>query len=255
MSEENNTESSTQAVSMRQLLECGVHFGHQTKRWNPKMKRYIFTSRNGIHVIDLKQTLQLTLNTYEDIKNMVSNGGTILFVGTKKQAQEAVQVEAARCGMPYVNHRWLGGTLTNHQTIRKSINKLKYYEKAFEDGTFDRLSNKEKSRKQKELTKLKYYLDGIKEMVAMPSVLFVIDTKREQLAIKEARKLNIPVIGIIDTNADPDEVDFPIPANDDAIRAIKLLCSVVANAVEEGKGKVVTQAKVEPKVAQKQKLQ
>ncbi|MSR88795.1 MAG: 30S ribosomal protein S2 [Candidatus Margulisbacteria bacterium] len=221
-------------VTMRQLLECGVHFGHQTKRWNPKMKKYIFTSRNGIHVIDLQQTIKLIRKVYEVVKDGARKGGSVLFVGTKKQAQEAVQAEAERCGMAYVNHRWLGGTLTNNITIRQSINKLKDINKLKEDGILDQLSNKEASRKNKMLTRLEYYLNGIRDMTTMPSFVFIIDTKREQLAVREANRLGIPIIGAVDTNADPNEVQFPIPANDDAIRAIKLLCSIIAQAVLDG---------------------
>ena len=222
-------------VSMRQLLECGVHFGHQTKRWNPKMKKYIFTARNGIHVIDLQETIKLVRKSYEIVRNIVKNKGTILFVGTKKQAQEAIKSEAMACGMPYVNHRWLGGTLTNHVTIRQSINRLKMLQKMSDEGAFDMFSNKESSMKTKKLARLKYYLEGIKDMVSLPSIIFVVDTKKETLAILEATRLNIPIIGIVDTNADPNEVTHPIPANDDAIRAIKLICSVMAKAVIDGK--------------------
>ena len=228
------TVNNNNIVSMRQLLECGVHFGHQTKRWNPKMKKYIFTSRNGIHVIDLQQSIVLIKEAYHFVSNLVKSGGTILFVGTKKQAQESIQNEAERCSMPYVQHRWLGGTLTNIATIRKSINKLKELTKLIEEGTINDLSNKEASKKTKKHIRLGYYLGGIKDMIQIPSALFVIDTKKEQLAIQEARKLNIPIIGIVDTNADPTEVDYPIPANDDAIRAVKLLCSTFANAILEG---------------------
>lgn len=223
-----------EVVTMRQLLECGVHFGHQTKRWNPKMKRYIFTSRNGIHVIDLQQTIKLIKKSYQVVREVVKNNGTILFVGTKKQAQDAIQAEANRCGMPFVHHRWLGGTLTNNVTIRQSVNKLKQYNRMNEDGTFELLSNKEAAAKRKKLVRLGYYLDGIKDMYRLPSLVFVVDTKRETLAVKEANKLNIPIIGIVDTNADPTEVQYPIPANDDAIRAIKLICSVIAKAVLDG---------------------
>jgi len=225
-----------EVITMRQLLECGVHFGHQTKRWNPKMKPYIFTARNGIHVIDLQQTLKLIKEVYELVKKVGRQGGTILFVGTKKQAQEAIQAEAEKAGMPYVNHRWLGGTLTNNTTIRQSINKMKKYGTMQEDGTIDKLSNKESSRISKRLAKLEYSLNGIKGMVAMPSMIFVVDTKREQLAIKEATKLGIPIIGVVDTNADPNEVQYPIPANDDAIRAIRLLCGIISKAITEGRG-------------------
>ncbi|NBV42027.1 30S ribosomal protein S2 [bacterium] len=223
-----------EVVTMRQLLECGVHFGHQTKRWNPKMKRYIFTSRNGIHVIDLQQTIKLIKKAYQVVREVVKNNGTILLVGTKKQAQDAIQSEAIRCGMPYVHHRWLGGTLTNNVTIRQSINKLKQYNRMSTDGTFEVLSNKEAAAKRKTLTRLSYYLDGIKDMHRLPSLVFIVDTKREMLAVKEANILKIPIIGVVDTNADPNEVQYPIPANDDAIRAIKLICSVISKAVLDG---------------------
>ena len=229
------SESKNEVVSMRQLLECGVHFGHQKKRWNPRMKRYIFTSRNGIHVIDLQQSIELIKSTYVIIKDFVKNGGSVLFVGTKKQAQDAIETEANRCGMPYVNHRWLGGTLTNYVTVRNSINRLKNLKQAFEDGSLSVLSNKEQSKQTKQMNRLSYYLDGLIDMGKTPSLVFIVDTKREQIAVDEARKLGIPICGIIDTNADPTEVDFPIPANDDAIRAIKLLCSIVSQAVIEGK--------------------
>lgn len=232
-----------EVVTMRQLLECGVHFGHQTKRWNPKMKRYIFTSRNGIHVIDLQQSIKLIKKAYDVVRDAAKNGGTILFVGTKKQAQEPIQSEAERCGMPYIHHRWPGGTLTNNATLRQSINKLKQLRKMKEDGTLDLLSNKEASRKLKTLTRLEYYLGGIIDMVAMPSLLFVIDTKKEQLAIREANRLGIPIIGIVDTNADPTEVQYPIPANDDAIRAIKLMCSIMSQAVLDGRSELPEDSK------------
>ncbi|NDC83564.1 30S ribosomal protein S2 [bacterium] len=229
-----NEQRQNEVVTMRQLLECGVHFGHQTKRWNPKMKRYIFTSRNGIHVIDLQQTIKLVKKAYSVVREVVKNGGSILFVGTKKQAQDAIQSEASRCSMPYVHHRWLGGTLTNNITIRHSVNKLKQFNRMQDDGTFELLSNKEAAAKRKMLTRLGYYLDGIKDMHRLPSLVFVVDTKREALAVKEANKLRIPIIGIVDTNADPNEVQYPIPANDDAIRAIKLICSVISKAVIDG---------------------
>lgn len=229
-------EKQDEVVSMRQLLECGVHFGHQTKRWNPKMKKYIFTSRNGIHVIDLQQTLKLIKEAYEFIKNVSAKNGVVLFVGTKKQAQESIESEAIRCGMPFVNHRWLGGTLTNNETIRQSIGKLRKFELMQEDGTIESLSNKESSKLSKRFARLGHNLGGIKNMLRMPSAIFIVDTKKEQLAIKEANKLGIPIIGVVDTNADPNEVQYPIPANDDAIRAIKLLCGIIANAVNDGKG-------------------
>ena len=223
-----------EVVSMRQLLECGVHFGHQTKRWNPKMKKYIFTSRNGIHVIDLQQTMQLINVAFEFVREVVKNDGDILFVGTKKQAQEATEQESTRCEMPYINYRWLGGTLTNIATIRQSINKLKDHERLIESEEYENLTKKEKSIRNKSYQKSNKQLIGIKNMIKTPSALFVVDTKKEQLSIKEARKLKIPIVGIVDTNADPNEVDYPIPANDDAIRAVKLICSVISEAVKRG---------------------
>ena len=253
MEEEVKEVVSKEVVSMRQLLECGVHFGHQTKRWNPKMSKYIFTSRNGIHVIDLQQSVQLINLAYEFIKEIVVNDGIILFVGTKKQAQDAIKEESLRCEMPYVNHRWLGGTLTNISTIRQSINKIKDFERLKEEGKIEILSKKEQSKKTKAYTKLVYNLEGIKDMIKTPSAIFIVDTQKEQLAVKEARKLNIPIIAMVDTNANPNEIDYPIPSNDDAIRAVKLICSVIANAVNEGKKlkPVVTQEKkAEPKKVQ-----
>ena len=231
---EHEKNEDSEVVSMRQLLECGVHFGHQTKRWNPKMKRYIFTARNGIHVIDLQQTLNLIKDAHSIIKNAVEKRGTILFVGTKKQAQEAIKDEAERCSMPYINHRWLGGTLTNFSTIRRSINKIKEFEQMQDEGTLQALSNKEVSRKTKAYNKLTHNLNGIKNMIKTPSLLFVVDTKKEQLAIDEAKKLGIPIVGIVDTNANPLDITYPIPANDDAIRAVKLICSIIADAVLKG---------------------
>jgi len=222
-------------VTMRELLECGVHFGHQTKRWNPKMKKYIFTARNDIHVIDLQKTLKLIEKTYQIVKEIAAAGGKVLFVGTKKQAQEAIQTEALRCDMYYVNQRWLGGTLTNNATIRKSIIKLKKLEKMKEEHALDNLSKKENSIISKQITQLNHYLGGIKDMVKLPDLMVVLDTKKEHLSIKEANILNIPVIGVVDTNADPTEVKYPIPANDDAIRSIKLICTIMANAVLDGR--------------------
>ena len=227
-----NMTKNEEVVSMRQLLECGVHFGHQTKRWNPKMKKYIFTSRNGIHVIDLQQSIKLIKVAYDFVKETVAKGGKILFVGTKKQAQDSIKIEAEKCDMPYVQHRWLGGTLTNHVTIRKSINKIKEYERLKEDGTLDQLSNKEASKRTKAYNRLVHYLGGIKNMKGHPSALFVIDTNKEQLAIEEANKLGIPIIGVVDTNANPNDVQYPIPANDDAIRAVKLLCGIISDAIQ-----------------------
>lgn len=223
------------AISMKQLLEAGVHFGHQTRRWNPKMKKYIFTERNGIYIIDLQKTVKKVDEAYNYVKEVVANGGTILFVGTKKQAQESVREEAIRSGMFYVNQRWLGGTLTNFQTIRKRINRLKDIERMEEDGTFDVLPKKEVMNLLKEKDRLVKFLGGIKEMNKLPDALFVIDPRKERIAIAEAHKLNIPIIGIVDTNCDPDEIDYVIPANDDAIRAVKLLTSKIADAILEVK--------------------
>ncbi len=221
-------------VSMRQLLESGVHFGHQTRRWNPKMNAFIYTARNDIHVIDLQQTVELIKDAYEFIKETVNQKGTVLFVGTKKQAQDAISSEAERCKMPYVNQRWLGGTLTNNITISNSVKKLKRFEEDQKIGIFDQLSKKEASRKMKKLARLRHYLGGIKDMRYLPKAIFIVDTTKEELAIKEAKKLGIKIIGLVDTNGDPTDLDFPIPGNDDAIRAIKLICSVFANAVLEG---------------------
>ncbi|SDI94329.1 30S ribosomal protein S2 [Natribacillus halophilus] len=220
-------------ISMKQLLEAGVHFGHQTRRWNPKMSRYIFTERNGIYIIDLQKTVKKVDETYKYVRNLAADGGNILFVGTKKQAQESVQEEALRCGMYYVNQRWLGGTLTNFQTIRKRIARLKDLEKMQEDGTFDVLPKKEVTILQKEMNRLEKFLGGIKEMKGLPDAVFIIDPRKERIAVAEARKLNIPIISIVDTNCDPDEVDYVIPGNDDAIRAVRLLTSKVADAVVE----------------------
>jgi small subunit ribosomal protein S2 len=220
---------------MKQLLEAGVHFGHQTRRWNPKMKKYIFTERNGIYIIDLQKTVKKVEEAYNFVKELAANGGKILFVGTKKQAQESVKEEAERCGMFYVNQRWLGGTLTNFVTIQKRIKRLKEIEKMAEDGIFDVLPKKEVIRLKKEQERLEKFLGGIKEMKELPDALFVIDPRKERIAVAEARKLNIPIIGIVDTNCDPDEIDYVIPANDDAIRAVKLLTSKIADAVLEAK--------------------
>ncbi|KYC59715.1 30S ribosomal protein S2 [Heyndrickxia coagulans] len=222
-------------ISMKQLLEAGVHFGHQTRRWNPKMKKYIFTERNGIYIIDLQKTVKKVEEAYSFVKELAGNGGNILFVGTKKQAQESVKDEAERSGMFYVNHRWLGGTLTNFETIQKRIDRLKQIEKMEEDGTFDVLPKKEVVQLKKEHDRLVKFLGGIKDMRNLPDALFVIDPRKERIAVAEARKLNIPIIGIVDTNCDPDEIDYVIPANDDAIRAVKLLTSKMADAIVEAK--------------------
>ena len=220
-------------ISMKQLLEAGVHFGHQTRRWNPKMAPYIYTERNGIHIIDLQKSVGMVDTAYEAIKNIVANGGTILFVGTKKQAQEAVKDEAIRSGMYYVNERWLGGMLTNFKTIKSRIAKLKEYEKMSEDGTFDVLPKKEVIQIKKAWEKLEKNLGGIKEMKKLPDAIFVVDPKKERICIQEAHTLGIPVIGIADTNCDPDELTYVIPGNDDAIRAVRLIVAKMADAVIE----------------------
>ncbi|MGM8364109.1 30S ribosomal protein S2 [Virgibacillus sp. W0181] len=222
-------------ISMKQLLEAGVHFGHQTRRWNPKMKKYIFTERNGIYIIDLQKTVKKIDEAYKYVKDLAANGGTVLFVGTKKQAQESVRDEATRAGMFYVNQRWLGGTLTNFQTIRKRINRLKTIERMEEDGTFEVLPKKETVELLKEKARLVKFLGGIKDMKRIPDAMFVIDPRKERIAIAEAHKLNIPIVGIVDTNCDPDEIDYVIPANDDAIRAVKLLTSKMADAILEAR--------------------
>jgi small subunit ribosomal protein S2 len=221
-------------VTMRQLLESGVHFGHQTRRWNPKMKRFIFTERNGIYIIDLRQTLDYIDKAYGYVKNTVAEGGSILFVGTKKQAQEAVAEQASRVGMPYVNHRWLGGMLTNFQTVHKRLVRLKELESLDLSGTADGYTKKETLHLSRERTKLGRTLGGLRDMQRVPAAIWVVDTKKEHIAVDEARKLGIPVIAILDTNCDPDEVDFPIPGNDDAIRSAELLTRVVASAVADG---------------------
>ncbi|GAA2177978.1 30S ribosomal protein S2 [Arthrobacter parietis] len=230
-----NERNGMPVVTMRQLLDSGVHFGHQTRRWNPKMKRFIFTERNGIYIIDLQQSLSYIDRAYEFIKATVAHGGTVLFVGTKKQAQEAIAEQATRVGQPYVNQRWLGGMLTNFQTVSKRIQRMKELEEInFEDVAGSGHTKKELLLLQRELTKLETNLGGIRNLTKAPSIVWVVDTKKEHLAIDEAKKLNIPVVAILDTNCDPDEVDFPIPGNDDAIRAVNLLTRVVADAVAEG---------------------
>lgn len=231
-------------VSMKQLLEAGVHFGHQTRRWNPKMKRFIFTERNGIYIIDLQKTVRLMETAYQFIRSVVANKGKVLFVGTKKQAQDAVKEEALRCGMFYVNHRWLGGTLTNFKTIRKRIDRLHELHRMEEEGVFDVLPKKEVILLKKEQAKLEKFLGGIKGMEKLPNALFVVDPRKERIAVLEARKLKIPVVSIIDTNCDPDEVDYAIPGNDDAIRAVRLFTSKIADAVLEGSRAFLGEAKV-----------
>ena len=222
-------------VSMKQLLEAGVHFGHQTRRWNPKMAPYIYMERNGIYIIDLQKTVKKLEEAYSFVRDTAANGGTILFVGTKKQAQDAVKEEAERVGMYFVNARWLGGMLTNFKTMRTRIDRLQQLRKMQEDGTFDMLPKKEVIKLTGEIAKLEKYLGGVKEMRRLPSALFVIDPRKERNAIAEARKLHIPIVAIVDTNCDPDEVDYPIPGNDDAIRAIRLISATMANAVQEGR--------------------
>jgi small subunit ribosomal protein S2 len=221
-------------ISMKLLLEAGVHFGHQTRKWNPKMKPYIFGARNGIYIIDLQNTARLLKEAYNFVVRTVSEGGTVLFVGTKKQAQDSIVEEAERCGMYYVKNRWLGGTLTNFQTIKKRINRVKELEEMKRDGSFSRYTKKETIRMEKELAKLETNLGGIKDMDESPSALFVVDTRKEAIALNEGKKLGIPIIAIVDTNGDPEDIDYLIPGNDDAIRAIRLLTSIIADACIEG---------------------
>ena len=220
---------------MKSLLEAGVHFGHHTRRWNPKMAKYIFTERNGIYIIDLQKTVKKLDEAYMFVRETAANGGTVLFVGTKKQAQDAIKVEAERCGMYYVNARWLGGMMTNYKTIQQRIIRLEQLHKMEADGTFDMLPKKEVIKLRGDIEKLEKYLGGIKEMKRLPAAIFVVDPRKEKIAIAEARKLGIPVVAIVDTNCDPDEVDYVIPGNDDAIRAIKLIAATMANAVIEGR--------------------
>lgn len=222
-------------VSMKQLLEAGVHFGHQTRRWNPKMAEYIFTERNGIYIIDLQKTVKKLEEAYNFIRSLTEEGKSILFVGTKKQAQESIKEEALRCGSYFVNARWLGGMLTNFTTIRRRVNRLKQLREMKENGTFDLLPKKEVIKLNLEIVKLEKFLGGIENMQNLPAALFVVDPRKEKIAVSEARKLGIPIVAIVDTNCDPDEIDYVIPGNDDAIRAVKLLVGVVANAVIEGK--------------------
>ncbi len=222
-------------ISIKQLLEAGVHFGHHTRRWNPKMSEYIFTERNGIYIIDLQKTVKKFEEAYMFVRDIAAEGGNILFVGTKKQATDAIKEEATRCGMYYVNVRWPGGMLTNHKTIKKSIARLNALTKMQEDGTFDLLPKKEVAMKQKEIFDLEKSYGGIKNMDTLPSAIFIVDPKKERNAVLEAKKLGIPVVAIVDTNCDPDDADYVIPGNDDAIRAIKLISSVIADAVIEGR--------------------
>ncbi|MBR2316102.1 MAG: 30S ribosomal protein S2 [Clostridia bacterium] len=222
-------------VSMKQLLEAGVHFGHQTRRWNPKMGEYIFTERNGIYIIDLQKTVKKLEEAYKFIKEVSENGGEVLFVGTKKQAQDSVKEEAIRCGMPYVNARWLGGMMTNFNTIKTRIKRLEQLKKMQEDGTFAMLPKKEVAKLELEIEKLEKFMGGITEMKKQPAALFIVDPRKEKIAVAEARKLGIPIVAIVDTNCDPDEVDFVIPGNDDAIRAVRLIAGAMADAIIEGR--------------------
>ena len=223
-------------MTMKELLEAGVHFGHQTKRWNPKMQKYIFGERNGIYIIDLQKTLKKFREAYAFVRDLAAGGGTVLFVGTKKQAQETVVEEATRCGMFYVNHRWLGGTLTNFTTIRKSIARLKRLEEMRETGEFERVPKKEAAGLERERGKLERALVGIKQMDGLPSAVFIIDPRKERIAVEEAQRLSIPIVAIVDTNCDPTGIDYPVPGNDDAIRAIRLITSRIADAIIEGRG-------------------
>ena len=242
-------------ISMKQLLEAGVHFGHQTRRWSPKMDKYIFTERNGIYIIDLQKTVKKVDEAYEFVKSIADQGGKMLFVGTKKQAQEAIKEEAERSGQYYINHRWLGGTLTNYKTIKGRIDRISEIEKMEADGIFEVLPKKEVIQLRKEYDKLNKFLGGIREMKSMPDAMFVVDPKKEHNAIAEAKKLGIPIVGIVDTNCDPDDVDYVIPANDDAIRAVKLLTSKMADAFvsyNEGNIEEVEETKETEEVEEKE---
>ena len=222
-------------ISMKQLLEAGVHFGHQTRRWNPKMAEYIFTERNGIYIIDLQKTVKKLDEAYMFVRDLAADGGSIIFVGTKKQAQDSVKEEAERCAMPYVNARWLGGMLTNFKTIQKRIERLAQINQMEEDGTFDMLPKKEVIKLKAQRDKLEKYLGGIKDMKKLPGAMFIVDPRKERIAVAEAKKLGIPIVAIVDTNCDPDEIDYVIPGNDDAIRAVKLIAGTMADAIIEGR--------------------
>ena len=238
-------------VSMKQLLEAGVHFGHQTRRWNPKMAPYIFTERNGIYIIDLQKTVHKLEEAYMFVRDLAANGETVLFVGTKKQAQDSIRDEATRAGVHYVNARWLGGMLTNFRTIRGRIGRLKQLKAMQEDGTFDLLPKKEVIKLNHEIEKLEKFLGGIKDMDKIPGALFIVDPRKEKIAVSEARKLGIPIVAIVDTNCDPDDVDYVIPGNDDAIRAVKLIASTMANAIIEGRqGEETAEETAEEKAAE-----
>lgn len=243
-------------ISMKNLLEAGVHFGHQTRRWNPKMSRYIFTERNGIYIIDLQKTVKCVEDAYDFAREVATEGGKILFVGTKKQAQDAIEKEAKRCEMPFINQRWLGGTLTNYKTINRRIERLNELNEMEEDGTFDLLPKKEVIELKHERERLEKFLGGIKNMNGMPDAIFIVDPRKERIAVKEAHILGIPIIGIVDTNCDPDEIDYPIPGNDDAIRAVKLITETIANAVLEGKqGSQTEDAQSEEPAMEKEELE
>ena len=229
-------------ISMKQLLEAGVHFGHQTRRWNPKMAQYIFTERNGIYIIDLQKTVKKAEEAYKAMKEIAETGKPVLFVGTKKQAQEAIKEEAERCGMFYVNERWLGGMLTNHKTIQTRINKLRELERMENEGVFEVLPKKEVIKLRAEKEKLEKYLNGMKDMPELPGAMFVVDPRKENIAIQEAHRLGIPVFGIVDTNCDPEELDYAIPGNDDAIRAVKLITGAMATAIIEGRQAIADEA-------------
>ena len=243
------------SINMKELLEAGVHFGHQTRRWNPKMKPYIFGARNGIHIIDLQKTVSLFATVNDFIVNTVADGYSLLYVGTKKQAHESIVEESERCGMFYVVNRWLGGTLTNFQTIRKSVGRVKELESMKNDGTLSRYTKKEALKMEKELVKLEKVLGGIKDMDELPGAVFIVDPKKENIAVKEARKLGIPVIAIADTNCDPDEIDYIIPGNDDAIRAIRLICSKIADACIEGHDLVEARLKAEAQLSEEEEAE
>ena len=234
----NSEEENLSVVAMKNLLESGVHFGHQTKRWDPRMKKFIFAERNGIHIIDLQKTIVNVRTAYDLVRDQVKNGKSVLFIGTKKQAQQAIEREAKRCGMYYVNQRWLGGMLTNFKTIKKSIHRLKKIEKMEVDGTFDSLTKKEVSKLNKEKAKLEKNLGGIKEMKELPGAVFIIDTRKETIAVAEAKRMGIPIIAVVDTNCDPTDIDYPIPGNDDAIRAISLIAEIIANAAIDADNEV-----------------
>ena len=242
-------------VTMKELLECGVHFGHQTRRWNPKMAEYIFAERNGIYIIDLQKTLRMLQTAVDFVRDIAAKKGGVLFVGTKRQSQEAVQGEAERCSMYHVNHRWLGGMLTNFQTIRRSVNRLDKLDADEENGLFERIPKKEVMNLRREKGKLSNNLSGIREMKRLPEVVIVTDTRKEHTAIAEANKLGIPIIAIVDTNCDPDPIDLPVPGNDDAIRSIRLICSVLAEAVIEGRGEASEGAEGEQESAQTEAAQ